>query len=227
MAVPKPTGVSVAPLIEATAGLEDVNVQAPGPVDVGAIRVTLPTLSFMSVIFPKVPRTGTSATTVRVIFAVAPVNKVVLDCVAVISTTPPSRNVTTFPLTDAIEGLDDAYVQLPLEVDVGGLSINEPCVIETDCDANTPTIGVPGLTTNSADRERSVNAPLAACVAVIVDVPVERIIRTPPLTVATRGLEETYDHDPGEFVVGGTIVTVPTPYVVVMRGNGPKIVAVA
>ena len=83
--------------------------------------------------------------------------------------------------------------------------------METDCDANAPTTGVPGLTTNSAALDLSVKTPLAAWVAVIVDVPVERILRTPPLTVATRGLEETYDHGPGELVVGGTIVKVPTP----------------
>lgn len=55
------------------------------------------------------------------------------------------------------------------------------------------------------------NPLLAACVAVIVDDPAERILRRPPETVATFSLEDVYVQGPGELVVGGTTARVPTP----------------
>ncbi|CAB4845674.1 unannotated protein [freshwater metagenome] len=154
--VPSPTGFNVVPVIVATARLDDVKVHGPGEVDVGAISVTLPTLSFIRVRFPKVPSTGAIATIVSDIFVVALVNRRVFDCVAVISTTPPSNKVTTLPLTDAIAGLDDVKIPPPVEVDVGGVNLNVLAMIETDCGVNTPIVGIPGVTVSEVVRARSV-----------------------------------------------------------------------
>ena len=156
MDVPNPTGVRVEPFMVAADRLDEENVHGPGEVDVGAISVTLPTLSFIRVRFPKVPSTGAIATIVSDIFAVALVYNKVLDCVAVISTTPPSNKVTTLPLTDAIAGLDDVKVHPPVEVDVGGVNLNVLAVIETDCGVNTPIVGIPGVTVSEVVRARSV-----------------------------------------------------------------------
>jgi hypothetical protein len=61
----------------------------------------------------------------------------------------------------------------------------------------------------------------------MVDVPVPRILIVLPEITATFVLEEVKTHGAGEFVVGGTIGTEPTPYVAVMIGNEPRMVNVA
>ena len=53
--MPRPVGVKRFPLIEATAVLEEVKVQAPVEVEVGAIKPTLETLSRVKERLPKVP----------------------------------------------------------------------------------------------------------------------------------------------------------------------------
>ena len=92
----------------------------------------LPTLSFIIVMLPKVPIIGSSAITVRIILAEAVVQFLVLDCVAVISTLPPSNRETLFPTTVATAGFDDVNAHLPSEVEVGGVRINDLCRIEID-----------------------------------------------------------------------------------------------
>jgi hypothetical protein len=96
-----------------------------------------------------------------------------------------------------------------------------------DCGANTPSTGVPWLTRICVDRDRAVNFPVAACEAVIVEVPAPTTLIVLPEIVATFVFDEVNDHGAGELVVGGTIVTEPTPYAAVMIGNGPKMVNVA
>ena len=121
--VPIACGVNVFATTVATAGFDDVKVHQACESDVGGIRVRLPTLSFMIVILPKVPIFGSSATTVRIMCAEAAFQLLVLDCVAVISAFPPSSTVTVFPLMDTTAGFDEVNDQLPLDVDVGGVSI--------------------------------------------------------------------------------------------------------
>ena len=63
--VPNVRGVTIFLSTDATAGLDDANVQPPGDVDVGATRLRLATLSFMIVMSPKVPNTGAITCTVN------------------------------------------------------------------------------------------------------------------------------------------------------------------
>lgn len=107
VAVPKEIGVSVVPTTVATAGLDELNVHAPGDVDVGRTKVKLATLSFMIEIFPKVPTTGCIATIVNFVVVVPANQLIVRPCVPVIVIVPPSINVTTSPAMVAIFGLDD------------------------------------------------------------------------------------------------------------------------
>ena len=67
---------------------------------------------------------------------------------------------------------------------------------------------------------------MAACEAVIVALPAPTTLIVCPEIVATEGLEDVNIHGAGELVVGGINGIEPTPYVVVMLGNGPKIVKV-
>lgn len=90
-----------------------------------------------------------------------------------------------------------------------------------------PSTGVPWLTRICVDRDRAVNFPVAACEAVMVAVPVPITLIVLPEIVATFVFDEVKDHGAGELVVGGTIGMLPTPYVVVIIGNGPRIVKVA
>lgn len=68
--------------IDATRGLDEVNVHPPGELDLGATRVKLATLSFVTLISPKVPRAGAIGTTVNFIDAEADFQFGVLDWVA-------------------------------------------------------------------------------------------------------------------------------------------------
>lgn len=70
-------------------------------------------------------------------------------------------------------------------------------------------------------------APVAACEAVIVAVPVPTTLIVFPEIIATFVFEEVKTHGAGELEVGGTIGTEPTPYVAVIIGKGPRIVKVA
>ena len=99
--------------------------------------------------------------------------------------------------------------------------------MEIDWEAKAPITGVPRLTRICVDLDRAVNFPVAACSAVMVDVPTPTTFIVLPDIVATFVLDEVNVHGAGELVVGGTRGTVPTPYVTVIAGNGPKIVNVA
>lgn len=57
--------------IDATFGLDEVNVHAPGEVDLGETKFKLATLSFIIAISPKVPSTGAIVRTANLIMAVA------------------------------------------------------------------------------------------------------------------------------------------------------------
>ena len=70
-------------------------------------------------------------------------------------------------------------------------------------------------------------APIAACDAVIVEVPAPITLIVFPEIVTTFVLEEVKTHGAGELVVGGTRGIVPIPYVVVIIGKDPRIVNVA
>jgi len=61
----------------------------------------------------------------------------------------------------------------------------------------------------------------------MVDVPVPRMLIVLPEIVATFVFDDAKTHGAGELVVGGTIEMDPTPYVVVIIGNVPRIVYVA
>lgn len=61
----------------------------------------------------------------------------------------------------------------------------------------------------------------------MVAVPAPTTLIDLPEITATFVLEDVKTHGAGEFVVGGTIGTEPTPYVAVMIGNGPRMVNVA
>ena len=99
--VPTDFGVRLRFKTDATAGLLDVNVQAPEEVDVGFTKLTLATLSKVSEMFVKVPKIGVSAVIVTVIDLVADFHCAVAACVPVIVTVPPSLTVTTSPTTVA------------------------------------------------------------------------------------------------------------------------------
>jgi hypothetical protein len=101
------------------------------------------------------------------------------------------------------------------------------CVMETDSGAKAPITGVPWLTWICVDLERDVYFPIAACEAVMVEVPAPTIFIVLPEIVATLVLDEVKTHGAGEFVFGGTMGTLPMPYVAVIVGNGPNIVNVA
>ena len=96
-----------------------------------------------------------------------------------------------------------------------------------DCEGKFPNVGVPWLTRSWVDLDRAVYAPIADCEAVIVEYPVPTISKLPPTTRATFGFDDSKTQGAGELVVGGTIGIVPTPYVAVIVGKGPKIVNVA
>ena len=121
----------------------------------------------------------------------------------------------------------DMKVQPPSEVDVGGTSVNVRCVIGKDCAAKAPRIGVPCVTRICVARDLAEKFPVAACEAVMVDVPAPTTAMDLPEIIATLELDEVKTHGAGEFVVGGTMGIEPTPYVVVIIGNGPRIVNVA
>jgi hypothetical protein len=72
-----------------------------------------------------------------------------------------------------------------------------------------------------------VKFPLAACEAVIVEVPTPTTLIFWPEITATFAFEDVKTHGPGELEVGGTTGIVPTPNEVVMIGKGPRIVNVA
>lgn len=129
--------------------------------------------------------------------------------------------------TEAIFGFVDMKLHIPSDVEVGATNVYVLCVIEIDCGANTPSTGVPGLTRICVDLDRAVKAPVAACAAVIVEVPAPTTLIVLPEIVATFVFDEVNDHGAGELVVGGTIATEPTPYAAVMIGNGPRMVKVA
>lgn len=61
----------------------------------------------------------------------------------------------------------------------------------------------------------------------MVEVPAPTMLIVLPEIVATFAFEEVKTHGAGEFVVGGTMGTEPTPYVVVIIGKEPRIVNVA
>ena len=65
--VPTPTGVTVVPVTVATAGAEDVKVQAPFEVDEGTFRLKTPTLSREMDRSEKAPMVGFVAVIVRVV----------------------------------------------------------------------------------------------------------------------------------------------------------------
>ena len=69
--VPTDFGVSERFVTVATAGLLEVNVQAPDEVEVGVTRLTFATLSKVKMMFVKVPNIGVRAVMVIVIDAVA------------------------------------------------------------------------------------------------------------------------------------------------------------
>jgi len=71
-----------------------------------------------------------------------------------------------------------------------------------------------------------VKVPIAACDAVIVEIPAPTTVIVLPEIVATLGLDDVNTQGAGELVVGGTSGMEPIPYVVVMLGKGPKIVKV-
>lgn len=123
--------------------------------------------------------------------------------------------------------LVDMKFQIPSDVEVGGTNVYVFCVIDIDCGANSPRTGVPSATRICVDLDRAVKTPKAACEAVMVEVPAPTTLIVLPEIVATFGFDEEKIHGAGELVVGGTSGTLPTPYVVVIIGNGPKIVNVA
>jgi hypothetical protein len=61
----------------------------------------------------------------------------------------------------------------------------------------------------------------------MVDVPTPTTFIVLPEIVATWLFDEVKAHGAGELVVGGTMAMLPTPYVDVTIGNGPRIVNVA
>lgn len=77
------------------------------------------------------------------------------------------------------------------------------------------------------DRERAVYAPLAACEAVMVTVPVRRGVTLKPLTLAKVGSEEVNVNGAGEFEVGMVITVAPASSEITTSGKFPRIVVVA
>ena len=63
--VPKARGVTELPIIDATAGFDEVKVHGPLEVDLGGIKLMLATLSFMIVMSPKEPSEGVRVATVN------------------------------------------------------------------------------------------------------------------------------------------------------------------
>lgn len=140
---------------------------------------------------------------------------------------PPDKNVTLLPTSEATFGLLDVKFQLPSEFELGGTSVYVFSVIRMDCEEKAPSTGVPWLTRTCVNLARAEKAPDAACEAVIVEVPAPTILSVLPEIVATFVFDEVKTIGAGEFDVGGTMGIVPTPYVVEMIGNGPRIVNVA
>lgn len=103
--LPKAKGVTVFLSMEATLRLEEVNVHAPGDVDLGETKFRLATLSFIIEISPKVPRTGAIVRTANRMTAVALFQLGVPDWVAEIRADPPLWNVTLLSTTEATPGL--------------------------------------------------------------------------------------------------------------------------
>lgn len=88
-------------------------------------------------------------------------------------------------------------------------------------------VGVGPCTFNSMVAVAVEKSPNAAWVAVMVEVPTPTTIIVLPEIVATLMFDEVKSHGAGELVVGGTMGTLPIPYVDEIIGNGPRIVNVA
>jgi hypothetical protein len=76
-------------------------------------------------------------------------------------------------------------LQAPLDVDVGGVSAKAADPNTLDGTVNAPSAGVALLTTRLPVTLAPVKFPLAACVAVITDVPAPLTVTVLPLMVAT------------------------------------------
>ena len=79
-----------------------------------------------------------------------------------IVTSPPSSKVTLLSAIVAIAVLEDAYRQVPVEFEIGGVNVMIFSVICTVRSAKPLNVGVPAVTRRLADRTRDVYTPLAA-----------------------------------------------------------------
>jgi hypothetical protein len=97
-------GVTVAPESEAIVGSAIENDQVPGEFEEGGTRAKEEIASLAIVALVKLPIVGVIALIVKVVVAVACNQLLVAIWVAVTVTTPPSNNLTIFPLTVASSG---------------------------------------------------------------------------------------------------------------------------
>ncbi len=68
-----------------------------------------------------------------------------------------------FPETVAIAGFNDSKVQMPSEVEVGGVKVMKLCDKLTVWSLNPPRVGMPGLTVKRLKSETELYSPVAAC----------------------------------------------------------------
>ena len=100
--VPTPIGVTRAPEIVATLGLEDENCQGPGEVEEGTFKLNDPMLSRETVRSGKGPIRGLMAVICKVLLVEAERKVLVLCCMAFMVMVPASTKLTIFPESEAI-----------------------------------------------------------------------------------------------------------------------------
>lgn len=128
---------------------------------------------------------------------------------AVIVATPRPFIRALLPSIVTIELSELSKLQLPGELEVGGVSAK---VFEANgcsaavTSANVPKVGGGPCTVTVIDLDVDAKLPKTACVAVIVARPTFRGVNVVPTMEATVGSDEENVHAPNEGEVGGTSV---------------------
>jgi len=134
--------------------------------------------------------------------------------------------VTVEPLIVATPAALDVYVNIPLELELGGFNWKEPEPNTLDATVNVPIVGAGLLMTRFAVIEPLTKLPLASCTAVMATVPEVTIETVFPAMVAIDIFPDVNENAPGELVdVGAVKLKSALPMVFVGIVN-PEIVGV-
>ena len=172
----------------------------------------------------KGPSVGAPPVTVKVVEAVAEAHGLHAACVAVIVVDPTFTNVAILPVMVATAGFVEAYVQIwPQEFVAGGVNTYVRLSTGTEIAAKVPNVGVPVVTVKVVVTVPKSKDAVAACVAVITDVPTPRKINVDPTTTAMPEFEDVYVHAPVELEVGGVRETKSELQLALIAGQDPNV----